>query len=1068
VKLLLKKIPIVLILCLTFVLMVFVGYGESRRTYYRFRIETAILQSDTFLDIVAPFIDAGFPLTMYSGYEGISQVFLESNEDIQIFAVVNSNEEIIFEKNRSVQLDNNSFKPAKIRIKDSDDISLFESDDMFRLERNLPAEKDGRSGRVVFYLSKEVSHVFLIESYQIVFYFLIGACLFITLAFYIATSKRITKTRKSNKARDSFIKLFYLIIFIILGIVVTLTTIQIYSAGVRGKADAIGTLLARRLYPVSDLGLDYQDLKGVDTILIDFKKRYDIVDSVSLITSEIRSPDDKNSQQGYILYDSNPSQIGLVFNPDLSRHLIFDATLYESVQNGFIQRLLIKISVPRKEINQAVMNSFINFSALLIGCALIAMIFLNVGLAIATSLGQGTDSLSSFESLQLIKAAYFLVVFISAMAVPFLPLLVSELNNGSVSSLPFMIYYLAFAAVLIPSGNMAAKGKIKKTMALGFIAELIGGLLVAFSSSLPLLTLGRAMCGVGQGFFLIGFQSYVISVTPPEKRTQGAAIKVIARNSALIAGTAIGALLYVFMGYRNLFILSAAISILGFLYLLLMVPQTEQKFSSNTKKLELKNISFVLKDSGFLKVLLLTGIPAKMGITGVVNFAVPLLMGSMGFTPEAIGRFLMLFFIVSMITTKIASKQADKSGNTKGALFFSSMIGGIGMLLMGFQTLVLGQNYNVITIAGLMMIGISNGLISAPIITQITKTRASDKVGHSPMIAIYIFLERFGHILGPGILSALIVFSGNETAIGIGLFGSASLFLGLLFFIITRKKDFSDASFKKVERTAKSTKAGVDYEETVEAAGKVFSLGIQFGDIITGDSPAEVEELAKKYHQSMKYLRSRVSLRENDVMRTEGGNVLVHWPANKNDGLNAFCRKALMIKKENQIPRDNTSLTIKGMGLHMHRLILTGIESQHEPVNLHPLHGFSQVLASLNDVYGSDIIVSEDVQKIVADSFQTRILDIINIPGTEEYIEIYELIAPVSEPASEQKIENSIIYEQGFRYYLDKNFAKAQELIGNLMEKTPYDKSVRQLYRRIVLVMNMPELVNDNWKGIIN
>jgi len=406
VKLLLKKIPIVLILCLTFVLMVFVGYGESRRTYYRFRIETAILQSDTFLDIVAPFIDAGFPLTMYSGYEGISQVFLESNEDILSIAVINSNDKMIFQKNRSDQLPLLSFKPAKIRIKNSEDISIFESDDFFRLERFLPVEKDGNSGKIIFFLSKEIPQIFLVESYQIVFYFLIGASLLTTLAFYIATSKK--RLVKNSRARDSYIKIFYLIIFLILGVVVTMTTIKIYSAGIRGKADAIGTLLARRLYPVSDLGLDYQDLKGVDRILVDFENRYDIVDSVSLITSEIRSSDDNNSQHGNILYDSNPSQIGQVFNPDLARHLIFDALLSESIENDYTQRLLIKISVPRKEINRAVLNSFINFSALLIGCALIAMIFLNVGLAIAASLGQGTSSLSANESLQLIKAAYFL------------------------------------------------------------------------------------------------------------------------------------------------------------------------------------------------------------------------------------------------------------------------------------------------------------------------------------------------------------------------------------------------------------------------------------------------------------------------------------------------------------------------------------------------------------------------------------------------------------------------------------------------------------------------------------
>ncbi len=1063
-----KKIPIVLILCLTFVLMVFVGYGEARRTYNSYRIETAVLQSDTFLDIIAPFIDAGFPLTMYSGYEGISQIFLESNEDIHSVVVLNSNEEIIFDKSRSEELIDELYKPSKIRIKYIDDVYLFESDNMYRLERTLPAEKDGKSGRVIFYLSKSVSKKFLISSYRIVFYFLIGACLLIILAFYISTSKKRNENVKNSKKRDSLIKIYYVVIFIILGAIVTLTTIQIYSDGVRGKADAIGTLLARRLHPVLDLGLEFNDLKGVDKILIDFKDRYDIVDSVSLVTSEINVQKDEHLQTDYILYDSNPSRIGSIFNPDLSQHLVFDAPLYDSANDNITQRLLIKINVPKKEINNAVLNSLINFSALLIGCGLIAMIFLNVGLAIAASLRKVTGALSSDESLQLIKAAYFLVVFISAMAVPFLPLLVSELNSGVVSSLPFMIYYLAFAAVLIPSGNMAAKGRIKDTMAIGFIAELVGGLLVAFSSSLPLLTIGRAMCGVGQGFFLIGFQSYVISVTPPEKRTQGAAIKVIARNSALIAGTAIGALLYIFMGYRNLFILSAGISILGFLYLLLMVPKTDQSFDTNKKKLELKNISYVLKDSGFLKVLLLTGIPAKMGITGVVNFAVPLLMGSMGYTPEAIGRFLMLFFIISMVTTKIASKQADKSGNTTGALFFSTMIGGVGMLIMGFQSILLGQNYNIITTCGLMMIGISNGLVSAPIITQITKTRASEKVGHSPMIAIYIFLERFGHILGPGILSALIVFSGNETARGIGLFGAATIFLGLLFVVIIRKKDFSDIAVQKINRTAKTAISKSEFIESVKTAGDVFSLGIQFGDILNGNSSDDIKKLVKQYHKSLKYLRLRVSLRENDVIRTEGGNVLVQWPANSNDGLKVMCRKALTINHENLESRKSSMLSIKGMGVHLHDLILTGIEYQHEPVNLNPFHGFSQFLAGLNDTYGTDIIISEDVHNIVGDFFQTRLLNYVLVPGTDKYVKIYELIADNTENADTERIRNSRIYEEAFSFYLNKQFDRALEKISFLLKEMPDDKSVKQLYRQIILVRKIPEIADENWRGIIN
>ena len=88
---------------------------------------------------------------------------------------------------------------------------------------------------------------------------------------------------------------------------------------------------------------------------------------------------------------------------------------------------------------------------------------------------------------------------------PFLPLLVKELNSGLVSSVPFTIYYLFFALVLIPAGNLAARGRIKEIMALGFIAEVAGCIIVAVSNSIPLLTVGRAISGLGQGCFLIGF-----------------------------------------------------------------------------------------------------------------------------------------------------------------------------------------------------------------------------------------------------------------------------------------------------------------------------------------------------------------------------------------------------------------------------------------------------------------------------------------------------------------------------------------------------------------------------------
>ena len=143
-------------------------------------------------------------------------------------------------------------------------------------------------------------------------------------------------------------------------------------------------------------------------------------------------------------------------------------------------------------------------------------------------------------------------MFVNALSVSFLPQLVSDFAQRSdiswaSASLPFTLFYLMFAAVLIPAGNYAERGDLKRLMAAGFIAEVVGLSLVAATayswtdiyavfgmhgdswlsglsiqedaSDYWLLVLGRSASGVGQGLFLIGLQSYILSVTPKNKRT---------------------------------------------------------------------------------------------------------------------------------------------------------------------------------------------------------------------------------------------------------------------------------------------------------------------------------------------------------------------------------------------------------------------------------------------------------------------------------------------------------------------------------------------------------------------
>ena len=94
---------------------------------------------------------------------------------------------------------------------------------------------------------------------------------------------------------------FFAAIFIIAAGVVTTVTIQIYSQGVQAKASALADSLSTRVGTVLDLGLDLEDISGINQALIDYHQRNPELDSVALTLN------------GEVAYHNNEELIGLIY-----------------------------------------------------------------------------------------------------------------------------------------------------------------------------------------------------------------------------------------------------------------------------------------------------------------------------------------------------------------------------------------------------------------------------------------------------------------------------------------------------------------------------------------------------------------------------------------------------------------------------------------------------------------------------------------------------------------------------------------------------------------------------------
>lgn len=818
------SLPIIVVELLTLLLLNYIGYGEVKREYSRFQIQKMATQGEIIRDPIEAFLQSGFPLKQFSGFKNNSETLILSDTDIERIDVVDNANKVVF--------NNSSFDKSVLREYSS--ISFGEDDILtkkgYRVREynksyvvSLPLNgKFGHAGYINIESNKRAISRIIATNFEISFKSGIIVCILFSI-FVLFYSCMETKNKWFARQQRKVLSVAYLISFVAISVYVSLFVYKVFEHGARLQTKALSDSMAHRITSVLKMGIHIDDVTGIDDVFNTYKVNNPDINHISL------------NRNGVSIYHTDKIMTGQAYlTPrDNYEYLV---PLHGTGEYQFH----VSVTIPASIVRDAILDRAKEFIVLFIACGLISWIFLDVGtgllegrddgerLAGDTVLKRGTEE--ALRGLRLIKPAYFLIVFTGALSISFLPQLVTQMAvdaEASVASgsLPFTIYYVLFAAVLVPAGQYAERGRsrdsLKRLMAMGFFFEVVGLSLIAMSHGYSLLTIGRAVSGIGQGLFLIGLQSYTLAVTPEDKRTQGAAVKVIGRNAGLIAGSAIGALLYTYMDYHSVFTIASSLSLIGMLYLWALVPNV-QEITQETARQPAKetshkealttNIIAVLRDGEFMKTLLLIGVIGKIAITGVVMFALPLILTRMGFAPEDIGQALMLYYISSIISTYYASRIVDSLGMARLILFMSASIGGIAMILMGsigspqesgvvafpgfmemkFFAMSLNQYIGQFNIPGLhtyillfslFIAGVSNGLLAAPVMTHINNTTVAKRYGNKQVLAIYVFLERGGHVIGPIVISRILVFTKQDT-IALIIFGLITVVLGILFVTI--------------------------------------------------------------------------------------------------------------------------------------------------------------------------------------------------------------------------------------------------------------------------------------------
>jgi predicted MFS family arabinose efflux permease len=459
----------------------------------------------------------------------------------------------------------------------------------------------------------------------------------------------------------------------------------------------------------------------------------------------------------------------------------------------------VSVALPVNVIYRQIVRSVKNFAALFVASAFMAHLFLQLAGSLrrsrgpADTPGDGGNRDNEFE-LNLVKPVFFLATFVEHLTYAFLPQHVSQIMDtaglsGGASAV-FMTYYLCFALSLVPSGQFAQRYSPRPLMYGGLLLSALGLVCLAADPNFLMLFLARALSGIGQGMLFIGVQSFILRTASPERKTQGAAIIVFGFQGGMISGMAIGSLLVTQMGANGVFWLGATIAAAMALYSCVLVPgsagQIEEGESEGTVRLLLRDLRRVLRNGGFIRTMMLIGVPTKAVLTGVIVFAMPLLMAQADYAQEDIGQILMVYAAGVLIMNSYASRLVDRNGDTESMLLWGALLGGAGLLLVastGWSALKPFDDtplMAVILVLGVAIIGAAHGMINAPVVTHVAKSRLAMLLGESSVTATYRFVERLGHITGPMIVGQLFLFGGQNPSM-LGFIGMAVMLFGLLF-----------------------------------------------------------------------------------------------------------------------------------------------------------------------------------------------------------------------------------------------------------------------------------------------
>jgi DHA1 family purine base/nucleoside efflux pump-like MFS transporter len=218
-------------------------------------------------------------------------------------------------------------------------------------------------------------------------------------------------------------------------------------------------------------------------------------------------------------------------------------------------------------------------------------------------------------------------------------------------------FALAYAVSAPLLATITARWERRRLLMVALLVAALGNALSAVATTYPLVLGGRIVAALGAAAFTPAATLFATALRPPAERGRAVAIVFGGLTLAIALGVPIGSLLAGSIGYRGVFALVAAVSIVTALAVRLQLP-----LMAGSPAVALRERLAAAADRRVLAVLAITvfGVVATMS---VYIYVVPLLTVTTGLAGSTIGGLLLAYGLGAIVGNAWGGRATDRFGS---------------------------------------------------------------------------------------------------------------------------------------------------------------------------------------------------------------------------------------------------------------------------------------------------------------------------------------------------------------------------------------------------------------------